>query len=76
MPESAENLAYHAVVVGYGPIGQTVVRLLRSRGILPTVIEMNLDTVRRLQSEGVRAIYGDATQNEVLELAGVKGAVT
>ena len=51
-----------AVVVGYGPVGQTVCRLLRQQGIVPTVIELNIETVRRLNQEGIRAIYGDATQ--------------
>jgi voltage-gated potassium channel Kch len=41
---SSTDVAHHAIVVGYGPIGRTVVRLLQNRGIEPTVIEMNLDT--------------------------------
>ncbi len=70
------QLVHRAIVVGYGPIGRTVVRLLRSRGIEVTVIEMNLATVRLLHAEGVRAIYGEATQHEVLEQAGVNGAMS
>jgi CPA2 family monovalent cation:H+ antiporter-2 len=73
---SSTDVAHHAIVVGYGPIGRTVVRLLQNRGIEPTVIEMNLDTARSLRSQGIHAIYGDATQNEVLEQAGVKKAVS
>ena len=41
-----------AVVVGYGPTGQTVTRLLRENGISPTVIELNMDTVRAMRQEG------------------------
>ena len=74
--DAGSNIAHRAIVVGYGPIGQTVVRLLRNRGIEPTVIEMNLDTARNLRAQGVHAIYGDATQLEVLEQAGVKNAVS
>jgi CPA2 family monovalent cation:H+ antiporter-2 len=70
------KLVHRAIVVGYGPIGQTVVRLLRNRGIEVTVIEMNIETVRRLRAEGVRSIYGEATQHEVLEQAGVAGAMS
>jgi CPA2 family monovalent cation:H+ antiporter-2 len=62
---------YRAVVVGYGPVGRTVTRLLRANDIEPTVIELNLDTVRRLRDEGVRAVYGDATHRETLKEAGV-----
>lgn len=75
-PTRADEMTHRAIVVGYGPIGQTVVRLLRSRGIEPTVIEMNLDTARTLWAEGSRAIYGDATQHEILEQAGVKDAMS
>ena len=62
---------HHAVIVGYGPVGQTVSRLLQKHGIDPTIIELNLDTVRRLNSEGARAVYGDATNADILKEAGV-----
>lgn len=68
--------AHHAIVVGYGPIGQLVTRILQERGIVLTIIEMNVETYRRLQSEGVNAVYGDATSAEVLEKAGVAGAAS
>jgi monovalent cation:H+ antiporter-2, CPA2 family len=51
-----------AIVVGYGPVGQTVAQLLLDNEIEPTVIELNLDTVRRLKAFDVRAIYGDASR--------------
>ena len=63
-----------AVVVGYGPTGRTVTRLLRENGIEPTVIELNMETVRELRNDGVAAIYGDTTQREALEGAGVESA--
>lgn len=65
---------HRAVVVGYGPIGQTVTNLLAQRGIEPTVIELNVDTARRLRQEGVHSIYGDASQREILESAGLESA--
>ena len=65
-----------AVLVGYGPIGETVARLLTEREIAYTVIELNLDTVRSLRDMGVDAIYGDANLRETLEQAGVAQAVT
>ena len=37
-------------------------RLLRDNGIEPTVVELNIDTVRELRQDGVAAVYGDATQ--------------
>jgi len=65
---------HRAVVVGYGPTGQTLTRLLKDNDIEPTVIELNADTTRRLRSEGVRAVYGDAAHRATLEAAGVPDA--
>jgi CPA2 family monovalent cation:H+ antiporter-2 len=69
--DRAPHPDYRAVIVGYGPTGRTVVRLLRDNRITPTVIELNMDAVRRLRQEGIDAIYGDATRPETLEAAGI-----
>jgi CPA2 family monovalent cation:H+ antiporter-2 len=66
--------AHRAVIVGFGPTGRTVVRLLRDNGITPTIIDLNMDAVRELRQEGIDAIYGDATRPETLEAAGVARA--
>ena len=66
--------AHRAVVVGHGPVGKIVTRLLRERGIQPTIIEMNLETWRTLRSEGTPAVYGDSNQKDVLEQAGIAQA--
>jgi CPA2 family monovalent cation:H+ antiporter-2 len=67
----AGDPAHRAVVIGYGPTGRTVVRLLRDNGIAPAVIELNMDAVRALRQDGVEAIYGDATRPDTLEAAGL-----
>jgi CPA2 family monovalent cation:H+ antiporter-2 len=64
----------HAIVVGYGPVGQTVTELLRDFGIDPTIVELNVDTVMRLIAEGRTALYGDAGRPELLEAAGITRA--
>jgi CPA2 family monovalent cation:H+ antiporter-2 len=66
---------YRAVIVGYGPVGRTLARLLRDNQIEPVVIELNIEAVRRLTGEGVAAIYGDAIRRETLESADVGNAV-
>jgi len=63
--------AFRAIVVGYGPVGRTVTRLLRQNDIDPTIIEMNVDTVREVREAGLEAIYGDATKPAVLDEARV-----
>ncbi|WP_254511249.1 cation:proton antiporter [Anatilimnocola floriformis] len=63
-----------AVVVGYGPVGRTLVRLLTENGIDPTIIELNLETVRSLREEGISAVYGDSTHKETQLEAGMNEA--
>lgn len=68
--------AHRAIVVGYGPVGQTLTRLLRKSKIEPVVVELNLNTVRRLRTEGILAIYGDASHSDTMTKAGVESALT
>jgi CPA2 family monovalent cation:H+ antiporter-2 len=42
--------------------------------IQTTVIELNLETVRHLRTIGITAVYGDASQDDILRSAGVKDA--
>ena len=65
-----------AVVVGYGPTGRTVARLLKENVIQPTIIELNMETVRALRQEGMSAVYGDARDPDTLVAAGVRHAAT
>jgi CPA2 family monovalent cation:H+ antiporter-2 len=64
-----------AVVVGYGPVGRSLVRMLMENGIEPHVVELNLDTVHRLREDGIHAVYGDAAHKATLTEAGVKHAI-
>jgi len=63
-----------AIVVGYGHVGKTICTLLREHQITPTIIELNHATVASLRAAGLAAVYGDATQQSVLEAAGADNA--
>jgi CPA2 family monovalent cation:H+ antiporter-2 len=65
-----------AIVIGYGPTGRTVTRLLRENGISPTVVDLNLGAVRELRDNGVSAVYGDARHADTLVSAGLPHAAT
>jgi monovalent cation:H+ antiporter-2, CPA2 family len=67
---------YRSVVIGYGPVGRTLVRLLRENEVVPTVVELNLPSVQALRAHGIDAIYGDASHRETLRGAGVPNAGT
>ena len=62
------------VIVGYGPVGRTVMRRVEEFGLEPLVIDANIDTVLALQAEGKRALYGDAGHVSILREAGVQKA--
>lgn len=62
------------IVVGFGPVGRSLCRIVRAHGLLPVVVEANIDTVRRLRGLGRPAVHGDATQAEVLREAGLEQA--
>jgi len=65
-----------ALVIGYGPTGRTVSRLLRENAILPTIVDLNLDAVHEVRDAGGSAIYGDARHPETLITAGIRHAGT
>ena len=71
-----ERKRIRAVVVGHGPVGGSVTRLLKENLIEPVVIELNLETVRRLSAEGINAVYGDARHRQTLVQAHIGEALT
>ena len=75
-PEVETSTRHHdgAIVVGYGPVGRTVARLLKENDVDFTVVELNVDTVKALRDQGIQAIYGDATNEDTLKAAGVTTA--
>ncbi len=72
--EDEASKAARAIVVGYGPVGQTASRLLSECGIKPVVIDLNLDTIRQLNAQGIDAIYGDAGNIDILQAAKIESA--
>lgn len=64
----------HVVVVGFGPAGRALARVLAKAHLPYAVIELNGDTVRRAREEGEPILYGDSTRPEALKSAGVAAA--
>jgi len=62
------------ILVGYGPVGKIVHRLLLERGAEVTLLDLNLDTIRRLRDEGHHALYGDVLRPGTLADAGIATA--
>ncbi|MEO5916920.1 MAG: cation:proton antiporter [Luteolibacter sp.] len=72
--QSPPDHGRRAVIIGYGPVGKTVFRLLRDNGFSPSVVEMNLDTVQALRAKNISAFFGDASHPDTLKAAGIKKA--
>ncbi len=62
------------ILVGFGPVGQIVYKLLAEKGMKITVIDLNLRTIRQLRSNGYNAFYGDILRAGTLEDAGIAAA--
>jgi CPA2 family monovalent cation:H+ antiporter-2 len=60
---------YRAVIIGYGPIGRTLVRLLLENEVEPSIIDLNFEAVQSAKRRGIPAIYGDATLPDTLREA-------
>ena len=63
-----------AVVVGYGPVGQTITSIFKESGIHPVIIDMNVDTITFLYENGMEAVFGDASKVDILKAAGIEQA--
>jgi trk system potassium uptake protein TrkA len=62
------------VIAGYGRVGSRTARVLQSEGHDVTVVDVDLDRVERARTEGLTAVHGDASEDSVLEEAGVVDA--
>jgi CPA2 family monovalent cation:H+ antiporter-2 len=68
------TLRDHLIIVGFGLNGRNVARVAKVAGIPYAVIEMNPQTVRGESAKGEPISYGDASQEAVLEEAGIQKA--
>lgn len=63
-----------AIVVGYGPIGQTAVRCLQDNGYNVLIIDRNVDRVEQLKELHFEALFGDASQPQLMAMAHLEKA--
>lgn len=74
MERDISRLAGHVIVCGFGRVGRGTWGALRDRDIPVVIIESDGDRADAARSAGALVIQGDATHNDVLELAGVHTA--
>jgi CPA2 family monovalent cation:H+ antiporter-2 len=64
----------HAIVCGHGPVGEKLNKALLDAGIRTLVLELNAETVRKLQRQGQAVLFADASHEETWELTQLKNA--
>ncbi len=68
------KIVNHVIIAGYGRMGKWIGKALKQIGVEFVVIDYNHKTIRDALSQGLFAIYGDASFPEILEEANVKDA--
>jgi voltage-gated potassium channel len=69
-----EHLAEHYVVCGFGRMGRIVCKELAAKPVPFVVVEKDPATVRLLDEQGFMYVDGDATEDAVLNRAGIDRA--
>ena len=76
MERDISKLSDHVIVCGWGRVGRGTWHALQDRDISVVVIEMDPERAQAAEEAGVLIIRGDATHNDVLEVAGVASAAS
>lgn len=63
----APRLENHLVIIGYGSNGSNLVKAAMASNIPFIVIETNAEIVKREKAKGLPIIFGDATNDHILE---------
>ncbi|MCC9599207.1 potassium channel protein [Stieleria sp. JC731] len=74
MSRGIEQTSNHAIICGYGRVGQTLVAELRPSGIPMVVVDRDPDRLLDAERNGVYVIVGDASDETVLKRAGIERA--
>lgn len=73
--EEVSHLKDHLIIIGYGVNGKNVARAAKYASIPHVIIELNPETVKTELDKGETIFYGDSTQKEILDHAGIKKAL-
>ncbi|MHB9090568.1 MAG: cation:proton antiporter, partial [Chloroflexota bacterium] len=63
---AASPLSGHAVILGYGEVGQMISRVLAARGFPQLIIDHDPRLVSLARTRGLACLYGDAANEHVL----------
>jgi monovalent cation:H+ antiporter-2, CPA2 family len=72
--QRVKEMQDHAILCGYGTVGEVIHKGLTRLGIPTVIIELNADTVATLLKKGHPVLFADIAQADTLELAGIARA--
>jgi CPA2 family monovalent cation:H+ antiporter-2 len=64
----------HVVIVGYGRVGQNLVKLVQDHGLAVVVIDQSESRIQQLRDAKIPYVYGNGASLHVIETAGVERA--
>lgn len=79
LSEKHNQLKYDVIILGLGRFGTALSRQLRNKGISVLGVDFNPSVVKKLNSEGLDCLYGDAADAEFLAelpLQGLKWVIS
>ncbi len=74
MNKLVNSLSGHIIVCGYGRMGRYVVKELQPQQVDVAIIEKSPEICESVIDQGMLAIHGDASDESVLEAAGIRRA--
>lgn len=69
-----DTLSDHVVVVGYGRVGHQTVRVLRELDSPLLIVDLAAPNVEEAEADGLLALFGDASNSNILNHAGLNRA--
>lgn len=76
MTKGIEQLKGHTIICGHGRLGTILARELHLAGKDFVVIDADLERLQEAESNGYLVLRGDATEEDILEQAGIARAAT
>ena len=74
MEAAISKLSGHYILCGYGRVGRQVVREFAADGVPFVIVEQDPMTVEECSAEGYLTLLGEASDDDVLEEAGIRRA--
>jgi voltage-gated potassium channel len=74
MTQGIDQLKNHAIICGYGRVGQILAQELHELLCPFVIVDPNGERLREAEAKGFLVLIGDATEENILTLAGIKRA--